>query len=49
MARFCAKWMPGKKKRHGGKRRKGRHCRYGVVKRGRRKGACLKHKRARRR
>jgi len=29
------------------KSRKGkRHCKYGVVKRGRRKGQCLKHKRA---
>jgi hypothetical protein len=28
---------------------KKRNCKYGVVKRGRRKGQCLKHKRARKR
>jgi hypothetical protein len=28
---------------------KKRHCKFGVVKRGRRKGQCLKHKRARKR
>jgi hypothetical protein len=30
------------------KRRKKRHCRYGIVRRGRRKGQCLKNKRHRR-
>lgn len=29
--------------------RRKRHCKYGIVKKGRRKGGCLKHKRARRR
>lgn len=29
------------------RRRHHRHCRYGVAKSGRRKGQCLKHKRAR--
>lgn len=51
MARHCVKWAGGRKGRHR-KRRRGRgarNCRYGVVRRGRRKGQCLKHKRARRR
>ena len=30
------------------KRRKKHHCKFGKVKRGRRKGQCLKHRRARR-
>lgn len=29
--------------------KKSRKCRFGIVKRGRRKGQCLKHKRARKR
>jgi hypothetical protein len=33
----------------GASRRGGRTCRYGIVRRGRRKGQCLKHKRHRRR
>ena len=49
MARHCVRWASGRKRSGGGRRRRrgGRHCRYGVVKRGRRKGACLKHRRAR--
>ena len=49
MARHCVKWASGKKRYHKGKRRHGkRHCKHGVAKTGRRKGQCLKHKRARR-
>jgi hypothetical protein len=41
--KHCVKWS-------GGRKGKGaRNCRYGVVRRGRRKGSCLKHKRARKR
>ena len=48
MARHCVKWASSRKS---SKRRRGRgkqHCRHGVVKRGRRKGHCLKHKRSKR-
>ena len=49
MARHCAKWVSGrksKKHRGRGRGRKG-HCQFGKVKRGRRKGQCLKTRRAR--
>lgn len=51
MARWCARWVRGKKKGAGRKRRGrgSRHCKYGVVKRGRRRGQCLKTRRARKR
>jgi hypothetical protein len=52
MARHCIKFSGGRKRRGGARRRVkrgARNCRFGVVKRGRRKGQCLKHKRARRR
>ena len=46
--RVCRKTGRGRHaRRHGGKG--GRNCRFGVVRRGRRKGQCLKSKRARRR
>jgi hypothetical protein len=57
MARHCVRWAPGKKRhgkkryRHHGRfryrvrSRRGKKCRFGVVKRGRRRGQCLKHKR----
>jgi hypothetical protein len=44
--KHCVKWSGGRR----GRRRAGkgaRNCRYGVVRRGRRKGQCLKHKRSR--
>ena len=49
MARHCVKWASGKKKGRKGKGRRGRgrNCKFGVVKRGRRKGQCLKNKRSR--
>jgi hypothetical protein len=47
MARHCVKYAGGRRKK--GRGRGKRNCRFGVVKRGRRKGSCLKHKRARRR
>jgi hypothetical protein len=52
MARHCVKFSGGRRRRRSGVRRKGRgarNCRFGVVKRGRRKGQCLKSRRARRR
>ena len=52
MARHCVKYAGGKRKRKGAYRgrfrSKGRNCRFGVVRRGRRKGQCLKSKRSRR-
>jgi hypothetical protein len=48
MARHCVKWASGRKRKHSRRRGHGaRHCRYGKVKRGRRKGQCLKTRRAR--
>lgn len=51
MARHCVKFSRGgsRRRRRRGARRGGRVCRFGVVKRGRRKGQCLKSRRARRR
>jgi len=46
MARHCVKWSGRKGKRRAGHR--GKNCRFGVVRKGRRKGQCLKHKRSRR-
>jgi len=43
------KWASGRKgKKSRGRRKGGKNCRFGVVRKGRRKGQCLKHKRARR-
>jgi hypothetical protein len=47
MARHCVKYAGGKKKKKG-RKGKSRNCRFGVVRRGRRKGQCLKSKRSRR-
>lgn len=49
MARHCVRWASGRKHGGGGRRRRrgGRHCKYGVVRRGRRRGQCLKSRRAR--
>jgi hypothetical protein len=44
MARHCVKWASGGKK---GRGRKKARCRFGVVKRGRRRGQCLKTRRPR--
>lgn len=47
MARHCVRWASGKKRSRKGKRRgHKRHCRFGVVRTGRRKGQCLKSRRS---
>lgn len=49
MARHCVRWASGKKSKAGAKRHRQagkKHCRFGVVRKGRRKGQCLKNRRA---
>lgn len=47
MARHCVRWASGRKKARRRSRASGRHCKFGKVKRGRRKGQCLKSRRPR--
>lgn len=50
MARHCVRWASGRKSKKVRGRRGGKKiCRFGKVKRGRRKGQCLKAKRAKKR